>query len=73
MIRDFLDDFTSMHEDHALGQDPVVITGDFNIHWDETEAPSTRRFMEPLLAFGLVQHVYEVNIKNNLSRHFLNK
>ena len=53
----------------------VIITGDFNIHWDKGDQLHTRQLKEILFSFGLEQHVNEAtHIKGHIldfiiSRH----
>ena len=54
---DFLEDFSSLLESFHQGITPFVIVGDFNIHVDIPDDAKTKRFMDLLYSFDLVQHV----------------
>ena len=53
---DFLTDFASFLEEHALDS-TLIITGDFNIHIDDEKSRFGKRFSDLLFAFGLIQNV----------------
>ena len=63
----FLNDFSSLLEEHALMDTPVIITGDFNIHWDKGDQLHTRQLKEILFSFRIEQHVNEAtHIKGHI-------
>ena len=54
----FIDEFSSFLEDNCLAGDPIVLTGDFNIHLDVPTDSFAIKFNETLYAaFGLKQHI----------------
>ena len=48
---EFIEEFSSMLEETVLDGHPILITGDFNIHWDADNNTSTKRFRDALYAF----------------------
>ena len=52
----FFTEFADFLESIALSSDPLLITGDFNIHVDCTDNPDTIRFFDLLESTGL-EHV----------------
>ena len=53
----FFDEFAVYLEGVVMCPEVLVIAGDFNLHIDDRENADTRRFVELLETFGLVQHV----------------
>ena len=53
----FLDEFSSMLDERLLKPMSLIITGDFNIHFDNLLASNTKQFNELLAGYDLVQHV----------------
>ena len=47
----FLEQFSNFLEQMCLGGSDIVIAGDLNIKWDESDNPFTRRYSESLTAF----------------------
>lgn len=43
-------EFTSFLEENCLGSTPVIIVGDFNVHYDVTSNSLTRKYIELLSA-----------------------
>lgn len=56
-ISDFHRDFTSLLEELASDNLNIIITGDFNIHFDNASDPKVREFCNILEAFSLIQRV----------------
>ena len=62
----FIEEFTSFLENIAIGGDPILITGDFNIHMDMPSETYTKKLEELCTAFGLDQHVaFPTHIKGH--------
>ena len=55
----FMDEFTVLLEELALGGCSILISGDFNIHFDNGNNTYTTQFAEICKAFGIVQNVNE--------------
>ena len=53
----FIADFADYLETLILSTEPLVITGDFNIHVDDSTNPDTARLLDLLDSMGLRQHV----------------
>ena len=53
----FFCEFSDYLESVILCKEPLLITGDFNIHVDQPSATDTVRFTDLLDSFGLQQHV----------------
>ena len=53
----FMSDFSTLLEDLATTPSELVITGDFNLHLDEPDDPSTSSFLSLLDTFDLIQHI----------------
>ena len=53
----FLDEFSSLLTDIVSSPCEILISGDFNIHVDDTSAPYTSSFLSLLDSFGLTQHI----------------
>lgn len=53
----FLDEFPSYLESVVMSPEPLLITGDFNIHVDVPNDSDAARFLEFLTSMGLEQHV----------------
>ena len=52
-IATFYEEFTSFLEDNALNDSYLVISGDFNIHWDNQDDSKSRELQSILNAFSL--------------------
>ena len=52
-----LDDFASYMESIILTPEPLIITGDFNIHVNNTNDSDACEFLDLLASLGLKQHV----------------
>ena len=52
-------DFTSLLESHCLSGPPIVLLGDINIHINNADNAYTRKYIELLASFNMVQHVNE--------------
>ena len=52
----FLEEFTMLLEDLALGGSSLVISGYFNLHF-ENQSPYVKKFIQLCDTFGLIQHV----------------
>ena len=55
----FFDEFSSYLEVICISPHDIVILGDFNIHMDIFNSHNTKRFVDILSGFNLVQHVTE--------------
>ena len=53
----FLADFTDYLETLILSTEPLVITGDFNVHVDDSTNPDATRLLDLLDSMSLCQHV----------------
>ena len=53
----FLDEFITLLDDILLTNDKIVLLGDFNIHFDETNDHESKCFKKILETFDLIQHV----------------
>ena len=53
----FLNEFPAYLESVVMSPEPLLITGDFNIHVDVPGDPDAARFLELLTSMGLEQHV----------------
>ena len=53
----FLDQFSVYLESVVMSPEPLLITGDFNIHVNVSRDPDAARFLELLTSMGLEQHV----------------
>ena len=56
-LKTFFDDFASNMESIILTQEPLIITGDFNIHVNDTNDSDACEFLDLLASLGLKQHV----------------
>lgn len=54
---DFLEDIEELLEELSELSQPIFIVGDFNVHFEDEQAPSTRNFRDILDVFDLEQHV----------------
>lgn len=63
---EFLNEFTDLLEHTATWTGQLIITGDFNVHWDcETDA-ERKQLADILESFGMTQHVNgETHIKGH--------
>ena len=52
----FLNEMTDFLTSLAVRPGELLVTGDFNIHVDDTNDPNSRRFLEILDSLNLVQH-----------------
>ena len=55
----FLDEFSSLVDHYLLNSSPILFTGDFNIHVDDTADSEAISFLNLLTASGLQQHIDE--------------
>ena len=53
----FFEEFSAYLESIILCSEPLLITGDFNIHVDVVGDPNCVKFLDLLEAMGLLQHV----------------
>ena len=53
----FQAEFGSFIEETCIGNTPVILSGDLNIHYDDPTLPMTRSYLDILSSFGLLQHV----------------
>ena len=53
----FLDEFPAYLESVVMSPEPLLVTGDFNIHVDAPNESDAARFLELLTSMGLEQHV----------------
>ena len=53
----FLDEFANYLESIILSPEPLVITGDMNIHVDDPNDSDAIKFLDLLDTHGLTQHV----------------
>ena len=56
-LKTFFDDFASYMESIILTPEPLIITGDFNIHVNNTNHSDACEFLDLLASLGLKQHV----------------
>jgi len=64
----FLDEFNSFLSVTATTPHEFVITGDFNIHLDNSSDHATSQFLSVLSSFNLIQHV---NFRTHIKTTFL--
>ena len=64
----FFDDFSKYLEHLVICQEPLLITGDFNIHVETPEDICSAKFLDVLESVGLKQHV---NVPTHESGHTL--
>ena len=57
MTDKFFDEFTTLLESVAIFQSEVIISGDFNIHVDDTNDRHGRRLLDILDSFDMVQNI----------------
>ena len=70
----FIEEFTCLLEDLALGGSAIIISGDFNIHFDNPQDTYMKKFVELCEVFDLVQHVREpTHIKGHIVDFILNR
>ena len=66
----FFTDFADYLETLILSSEPLVNTGDFNVHVDDSIDPDARMLLDPSDSLGLCQHVtqstYEIGHTINL-------
>ena len=65
---EFFQEFTLFLEETSLNNKQLIVAGDFNIHVDKKENPSTQKLFEILDNFHLTQHV---NFGTHASDHCL--
>ena len=71
-LRMFFDDFTVFLESIILSPEPLIITGDFNIHVNQTDVDSeAMEFLDILESMGLKQHVIMATHENGHTLHLL--
>ena len=56
-IRTFIAEFSTYLESIVMSSEPLLITGDFNIHVDQLSDPDSDIFLELLESMGFLQHV----------------
>ena len=56
-LKTFFDDFASYMESIILTPEPLIITGDLNIHVNNTNDSDACEFLDLLASLGLKQHV----------------
>ncbi|XP_068713260.1 uncharacterized protein [Montipora foliosa] len=56
-LKTFFDEFASYMESIILTPEPLIITGDFNIHVDNVNDSDACEFLDLLASLGLKQHV----------------
>ncbi len=56
---DFYKEFSKLMSHYNIIKDEVIICGDFNIHVNKPDDPNTKKFMDILSQFNLVQHINE--------------
>ena len=69
LTSDFIEQFSEFLDTLVTLKGKLIITGDFNIHWDKTNADSKeRRDLDTLLkSYGLKQHVLKpTHIKGHI-------
>ena len=59
MTHRFFDELSTVLEQLVSYRRPVVVCGDFNVHYDLRDDGNDVRFRELLQSFGFVQHVTE--------------
>ena len=70
----FCEEFTSLLEEIALQDTDLLISGDFNIHWDNQENPQICEFRSILSAFGLEQRVTQpTHIKGHIIDYIITR
>ena len=70
----FMDEFTSLLEELALGGCSILLSGDFNIHFDNDTNTYTNQFAKLCNAFDIVQNVREAtHIKGHTMDFILNR
>ncbi|KAK3086528.1 hypothetical protein FSP39_019678, partial [Pinctada imbricata] len=55
----FIAEFSQYLSSLVISAEELLITGDFNIHGDNTKDPDTQKFLNALDEFGLKRHVHE--------------
>ncbi|XP_078363787.1 uncharacterized protein LOC144648005 [Oculina patagonica] len=58
-VNSFIDEFSEYLDSVILSNDPLCLTGDFNIHVDDHNDPAACRFLDLLESMSLSQHVTE--------------
>ena len=53
----FMDEFATCLESIILLPEPLIVTGDSNIHVNDTNDPNACEFLDLLVSMGLNQHV----------------
>ena len=53
----FLDELATVLEEVCVLQCPVILSGDFNVHVDDTNDTIATQFLELLKSFDCIQHV----------------
>ena len=63
----FIDEFTEFLVKFLTEYSNIIIMGDINIQWNNTEEPDTRVYIDTLMALGLDQHVdFSTNKSGNI-------
>ncbi len=60
---DFYKEFSKLMSQYNIIKDEVIICVDFNIHVNKPDDPNTKKFMDILSQFNLVQHINEPTYK----------
>lgn len=64
----FYDEFSAFLDNLVMCPEVLIIAGDFNFQWGETDNDETKKFMDVLETFGLTQHV---TVPTHQSGHIL--
>ena len=63
----FFEEFSSFLESIVMCPEILLITGDFNFHLDDIADEDSRKFIEVLETFGLIQHVkFPTHVSNHI-------
>ena len=74
VINDFLSEFNDVLEDVCLGSPPLILAGDFNVHYENENELSTQKYKDILDTFNLKQHVNSAtHIKGHVLDHIITK
>ncbi len=69
-MADFYKEFSKLMSHYNIIKDEIIICGDFNIHVNKPDDPNTKKFMDILSQFNLVQHINEPTHKHFRSHHY---
>ena len=67
-IKTFIAEFTDYLETIILSAEPLFITGDLNVHVDDSNDENASHFLDMLESMGLIQHV---NVPTHKHGHVL--